>query len=210
MVFWLFKKREKRNLILDELNAIKEKVTQNENDLKSLENAVSEEMRRVYNYISEIHNDIDALGEVVQEIKSNMRDVKSEKLEFLERKIKDLESNAGYIRIIGKVALSNHERLNRLEAKVDDALKAIDSIVNELRGDKKLARKAVVAETLGGKSTPALVSVNLKNEADAAVNERERKEVKKDVRTGSTDYLAELRRLRKELLELKSTNRRRV
>ncbi len=219
MVFGLFKKKEKRNLLLDEINMIKEKVTHTENEFKNLENSISEEMRRVYGYISGLHGDIDALGEVVQEIKDKVEGASPEKMEFLERKIKDLEENLGYIRIIGKVALKNYERIDKLETKVNDALHAIDSIVKEMRESEKTIpipekgvtskreqeKKVLVSASVGGATIEEPESVAEAKEASTK-SAKSTKTKKKLASIGNKrDYLAELQRLRKELLELKTS-----
>jgi len=189
MVLGLFRRNKKKNLILDELNQIKERVTQTENEIKSLESTMADELKKVYGYISQIYDDVDAVGEVVHEIKEKVSGLDEGKLATLEKKISEAEGFSERVNVIGRVVLKDHERINKLEAQMEDVLKAIDRLVAEIKEESQAKMVEV---------TPA-----------AKVKEKS-SELKKEKKTkasaiNKTDYLAELRRLRKELLELKST-----
>ncbi len=204
MVFWLFKRKEKKNELLDELNAIKERVVRNENDLKSLESAVSGEVKKLYEYISEIHNDIDSLNEVLQEIKAKAGGVSSDRIVVLERKMADMEQNLGYLRIVGKVALKNHERVSNLEMKVEELMNALDSLVAELR-ERDSKFESIQREEKKDHSDHVKIinkSISIEPERGVSSHKLGKKVIK---RVSTRDYLAELNRLRNELLQLKST-----
>ena len=216
MVFGLFKKKENKNPILDEINKIKEKVVQNENEFKSFENTFMDEMKRVYSYISGMHADIDALGEVVQELKEDVGSVSVEKIELMERKINDLDENMKYVRMIGKLALKNYDRIDRLEAKVDEVMHALDSLVFEIRESKQVAdvgeaviekkptpkpKKAVAVGQTASKTT-ALEEKTASQENAGKIKTKTK--INKNKSGATMNYLMELERLRKELLELKA------
>ncbi len=200
-----------------ELEEIKNRVLGLENNYNQLSSYIQDEFQKIYTYLHQLHTDIDGIVSVVNELKSSSKASGSNTNNFassfglLEQRVASLEKIVDNISILGKVVLNNHERLNRIEAMVNEMLLAIDKLVDEVI---KSSTATILDEAKNIKKTEATaqveVEVSKKQEKSKARKGEESKEAARKVRKVSQiskerEYLTELAKLRRELLELKSS-----
>ncbi len=214
--FLFGKKKEKKPT--NEIEEIKNRVLGLESSYNQLSSYIQDEFQKIYTYLHQLHTDIDGIASVVNELKSSSKasgpntNSFASSLSLLEQRVASLEKIADNISILGRVVLNNHERLNRTEAMVNEMLLAIDKLVDEviksstptIPDEAKSVEKAeATPRTEGIVSKKQEKSGKVKKSVESGESTTEVRKVSRISR--EREYLTELAKLRRELLELKSS-----